>query len=494
MVVVGLVLAGCSSTTASSGPSPTSGPSATSGAGTNPPATAPPATGSVPPGTVVDGSRRAAPVDRAFPDLGDPNLDVSHYDLALTYDVTGKTLQGRARIEATVFAASDSVSFDLRGLEVRAVRVDADEAEYRVTDRKLVVTPTARLRPSQPFRVEVTYGGTPRPVPTDALDGVEVGWHAGPDGSFVLAEPEGASTWFPVNNHPRDKATYSIDVTVPAPYVAIASGRLAGRDDATDGGHTYRWVMDRPMANYLATVVTGRFEEQRMGTHDGVAYSNWVPEGSGGEGGPFVALDVDVQRLETVLGPYPFSTYGAVVYPTSFITGSARTKRFLSGVALEAQGRSLYAEAAASGATVVHETAHQWMGDSVSLTDWSNDIWWIEGFARYSESIGGTGRAAGFRADYDEVRDKWIPPAHLARSELFSYGSYTEGSLVFYALEQEVGRETFDRILATFTDRYRDANATTDDLVAVASEVSGRDLRSFFAGWLDAPTPPPFPA
>jgi hypothetical protein len=210
---------------------------------------------------------------------------------------------------------------------------------------------------------------------------------------------------------------------VPEPFVAVASGRLTGTDDAGadpagTARRTYHWVMDRPMANYLATVVTGRFEEQRLGEHGGVDYTNWLPADAGGEGGPFLGLDLVVDQLATVLGPYPFSTYGAVVYPASFVAGSARTKRFLAGVALETQGRSLYGEQAISEITVAHETAHQWMGDSVSLTDWSNDIWWVEGFAKYAETLDAADRGRTFAAEYAEVAPKWIPPAALPRALL----------------------------------------------------------------------------
>jgi len=437
-----------------------------------------------------------AATDSNFPELGAAGLDVTHYDLDLDYDVEQMSLQATATLDAQVAAPTRTVSLDLQGLEVDGVKVDDQDATFAAKQAKLQIDLPNEVEGSTPFRIRVAYHGIPKPIETDALGGVEIGWHAANDGSFVLSEPEGASPWFPVNNHPRDKATYSFAVTVPRPYVAIANGRLDKTEEQAED-RTFRWVMEAPMANYLATVVTGEFAEQQLGTHRGVAYSNWLPDdliaGNGDQ--PFAPDQPEViAGLEEWLGPFPFTTYGAVIYPASFIRGSAATKRFLAGVALETQGRSLYSEHAAQAQTITHETTHQWIGDSVSIEDWGLDIWWVEGFAKFSETLDDPRRAKGFEQAYEQVAPSWIPPGRLDRDELFGDASYTEGSIVFYALEQEVGQATFKRIMRTFTERYRHANASTQDLIEVASEVSGQDLTGFFDAWLFAETPPPFPA
>ena len=130
------------------------------------------------------------------------------------------------------------------------------------------------------------------------------------------------------------------------------------------------------------------------------------------------------------------------------------------------------------------------MGDNVSLTDWSRDIWWIEGFAHFAEYIDDVDALA---ADYPEVKASWVPPGNLPVDELFTGGSYECGAMVFYALYREVGEETFWEILREFNTRYRHGNASTDDLIEVASDVSGEDLSAFFEAWLFDKTPPKLP-
>jgi len=433
--------------------------------------------------------------DDAFPELGTPALDVDDYDLDLRYQVDGGELEGTATIDATVTVESDQIELDFQGLEVGSATVDGAAVDHEMANDKLVLDLGEMVEAGTEVSVVVQYSGAPEPVATDALGGVEVGWHAGSDGSFVLSEPEGASTWYPVNNHPLDKATYTFRVTVPEPYTAIANGELVASTPADgDGtgsaaGTTFEYRMDAPMASYLATVVTGEFERVDGGVHDDVTYTYWYAAGV--DRSPSLEqTNRDVAQLARHLGPFPFTTYGGIVYPPSFINGSGRTEDFLSGVALENQGGSLFAEGTTVPSVILHEAAHQWMGDNVSLTDWSLDIWWVEGFAHFAEYVDDPDQLA---AAYPEVRANWVPPGDLPADELFSGASYEGGGMVFYALYREVGEDTFWAILREFNDRYRHANASTDDLIEVASDVSGEDLTDFFDAWLFDETPPKLP-
>ena len=85
------------------------------------------------------------------------------------------------------------------------------------------------------------------------------GWVSYDDGAFVANEPDGASTWFPVNDSPYDKATYDFRITVPRGTVAVANGDLLG-NRTRKGWTTFRWSADEPMASYLAMAASGDYE------------------------------------------------------------------------------------------------------------------------------------------------------------------------------------------------------------------------------------------
>ena len=144
------------------------------------------------------------------------------------------------------------------------------------------------MSPSEPidegdeFLVVVVYGGVPEPVDSESLG--QVGWTTSSRTAtvFVLSQPEGASTWFPANDHPIDKARFNVAVTVPE-GLEVASNGVLLEQEAT-AGRRPRWVFEaaHPMAPYLATVVIGEliFEEAATGP-DGISVRNVVRRGSG---------------------------------------------------------------------------------------------------------------------------------------------------------------------------------------------------------------------
>jgi aminopeptidase N len=152
---------------------------------------------------------------------------------------------------------------------------------------------------------------------------------------------------------------------------------------------------------------------------------------------------------------------------------------------------------------LVHETAHQWFGDSVSLTRWDQK-WLSEGHATWyqrlwegesgCDPLGFDGRMAAIDAGAQAARDAGGPPDQ-PRGPAFAYDAtiYDQGALALEALRCEVGDETFRAIEGEWLDRYRGASASTDDFIEVASDVAGRDLGSFLDTWLRSDTVPPFP-
>jgi aminopeptidase N len=196
-----------------------------------------------------------------------------------------------------------------------------------------------------------------------------------------------------------------------------------------------------------------------------------------------------------VFGKYPFEVYGSLVMNTDF------------GAALENQTLSIYGkdmididDVEYTELTVAHELAHQWFGDSVSVADWS-DIWLNEGFATYSEGLwvehlhGRETLDDWVKSQYADVAaSSYPPPGVPPKNDLFNDGVYLWGGLTLHALRLEVGDEAFFETLKTYFALYKNGNATTDDFIAVAEKVSGKELDEFFDAWLYSETVPPIPA
>lgn len=420
--------------------------------------------------------------DPYFADHGNGGYDVASYDLKIRYNPTTDRLDGTATLTATATADLSRLNLDFEQLAIGAVTVDGAPAQWSWAQGELTVTPARGLPAGGQFRIEVSYGGVPRAFGRPGLSGT--GFLHTTDGALALGEPESASAWFPANDHPQDKATYTIAVTVPAGLVAISNGVPEG-SSTTAGWTTYRWAERAPMASYLATLAIGRYRVKES-THRGkpvyTAVAASIPEGVADRA---MARTTEIADfLEARFGPYPFDAYGGVVHNESRV-----------GFALETQSRPVYAPGffnrGGDGTWVVaHELAHQWFGDSVSVRHWK-DIWLNEGFATYAqwmwiEQMGGDTVQESFDREYDAApAEVWqTPPGDPGASRMFSASVYRRGGMALHALRRSVGDEAFFRTLQTWTAERRNGNGEVADFIALAERVSGRALRPLFGAWL----------
>ncbi|MFI6164839.1 M1 family metallopeptidase [Micromonospora haikouensis] len=419
--------------------------------------------------------------DEYFPRYGNGGYDVTRYVVKVRYDPATDRLTGTTTVQATATASLSAFNLDLAGLTVRGVTVDGVAARHARDGDELVVTPAAGLTSGNGFTAEIRYEGSPKPLTNEALG--EGGFRHTSDGAVALGQPESASTWFPVNDHPADKAAYDFEITVPEGLTAVSNGVPVGKTTRA-GWTTWKWAERSPMASYLSMVAIGNFRVTRA-EHKGrpvfSAVTTGLPEGAADAS---IARTVEVaDYLEGVFGPYPFGSYGGVVVDDPGI-------RF----ALETQSRPVYSanffRRGANSGVVAHELAHQWFGDSVSLARWS-DIWLNEGFATYAEWLwlehdGGRTVQQSFDGEYvGASASVWrTPPGRPGAANLFGDSVYQRGAMTVHALRTTVGDEAFFRIVRGWAADRRDGNVTTADFVAHAEQVSGRQLDALFDAWL----------
>ncbi|MGW1378841.1 M1 family metallopeptidase [Streptomyces sp. NPDC002446] len=418
--------------------------------------------------------------DPLFPALGNGGYQVSHYGLDLDYDVRRRHLDATAEITARAQQDLRSFKLDLQGLRVSAVRVDGEDAVFSRKGHKLTVTPAGGIAKGARFRTTVDYSGTPQEMKDP--DGSTEGWVKTADGAFVSGEPAGAMTWFPGNNHPGDKAAYDFTITVPQRYTAVANGELRSSKTAK-GKSTFRWHNPQPMATYLATATIGRFNVRTSRTADGLPlYVAVDPAEEKASKGPLERLPEIIKWESGLFGTYPFSSAGAIV---------DRTPERIDWYALESQTKPVYA-GAPDTATVVHEMAHQWFGDSVTPKTWQ-DTWLNEGFATYAEWLweeheGGRTPQQQFAALYEDGADteRWeFPPGKPGKAKnVTGTPVYERGAMVLQQLRKAVGDKTFFKILKEWPAEYRHANADTKDFIAFCEARTDVDLTDLFADWL----------
>ncbi|WP_151081708.1 M1 family metallopeptidase [Nocardioides cynanchi] len=417
--------------------------------------------------------------DPYFPLDGNGGIDVLSYDVHDGYRFGDRRIRGWTRV--TLRATERLSSFDLDFLlPVSSVRLSTGRATFAQPDgHELVITPAHPIPTGGTVRARIAYSGHPD---RQGWEG-EHNWVADDAEVVAVNEPHMAAWWFPSDDHPLDKARMDLHLTVPRADRVIANGRLVGV--RRDGAHTtYHWSGGGPMATYLAFFAAGRFEV-RHGVHRGlpwyVAVSRQLPTARrravlhGLLQTPHI-----VGWLQRHLGPYPFAETGGVVTELN------------PGFSLETQTRPTY-PLDVFATLMVHELAHQWFGDSVSVHHW-RDIWLNEGFATFMEALwteshGGVSIRRWLHETYaanPDGTELWkLRISDPGPGHLFDQAVYERGALALAALRERMGHPAFARLLRAWTRQHRHGHGTTAAFEALAVQIHGPGLRPLFRAWLD---------
>ena len=462
--------------------------------------------------------------DPLLPQIGNGGYDVRHYAIDLRYDPASNRLEPGTHVDITAVATQDLSRFSLdfqRDLAVSAVTVDGAaasvgrrDAKPRLSSRrkvtqpaKLVVTPPAGLPTGAQFTVTVEYSGEPQPI-IDA-DRSSEGWiracsRPGEcDGSFTVNQPIGTQGWLPCNNYASDKATVETRITVPSTHVGLGAGELAERVDGPDGTTTWTWSEDSPTAPYLLSATVGRFDlEIGAMTEEGTGATLPIYDAIDSASPPERRTQVQnaIDRAPAMLnfmarrfGPYPFGSIGTVAdwVPSVGYALENQTKPHFSGD----EGGPVVQHG-----VLLHEIAHQWMGDSVSARRWS-DLWFNEGWATFSEIYWESkfnDEAESPRRFFQNVirsgaENFKLAPAILDGdpANLFDgFATYSRPGAMIQGYRQIVGNRRFFAFAEQLTAEHAYATINRGTFIRkarAASGLRGRDSRrlgAYFRQWL----------
>lgn len=468
--------------------------------------------------TFTPGARTAN--DTLFRDIGNGGYDAQHYGLDLSYVIATKALGGTTTATLKATQNLSRFSMDLAPwLRVSKVTIDGADATFRQGvatpatpngtdyDYKLDITPASGIPEGTTLDVAVTYAGTAQPVLDP--DGSPDGWI--PDttyGAIANSEPIGAMGWFPDNNVPFDKASFTIKMAVPdvtPKWVVVGTG-VAADETVANGKRTYTWEDPDPTATYLASVSIAKF--------DLVTGTSTVPApATNPTTVPFyTAVDssftaaakssqlADLNRTPSILDYYA-GYYGV---PYKFNAMGGVDPRQSVGYSLETQGKPTYAVSSAADSTgagldtVAHENGHMYFGDDVTLTQWK-DIWLNEGMTEFSKDLwsanqdNGVPLSAQFQLNYnDPTQDFWlIPPAAPSTgADIFDFNAmYQRGSTTMIAIHEILGDARFRTLMHDYlvAPGHAFGNATTEQFIAlVKAEDPTNAARwdQFFQQWL----------
>ncbi|MBL9032309.1 MAG: M1 family metallopeptidase [Phycisphaerae bacterium] len=356
-------------------------------------------------------------------------------------------------------------------------------------------------------------------------------WTPGrPDGSNLTAQaaqihsqgqPQDNRRWFLCHDFPNERLTTELLVTVEDGCIVGSNGRListtfAGRTGP--GGatrSTWHWLQDQPHANYLVSLIVGRFEIVGLPAPAGKDWPRsaagrlvpcylYAPHGSRVSAARAYAntpamLDALAEFFDE---PYPWDKYSQALVRNFAAGGMENTS------ATTMQQASAYARAGSQDKIIAHEAGHQWTGDLVTCKSWEH-VWLNEGWASYAEAIWAEASAppdrrerayqraiAGFLAAQRVLNRTYAPvfPAMVSNRygdpfETFVKPNdvYGKGAIVLHMLRRRLGDEAFRRGARLYIDRHRLGEVETDQFRFCLEEASGQSLEQFFHQWCHRP-------
>ncbi|MHB8338255.1 MAG: M1 family metallopeptidase [Ignavibacteriaceae bacterium] len=423
-------------------------------------------------------------LDNVPEDYASPNqfkINILKYYLNINLFPEQQLLQGDVTITGVVLDKTIK-QIDLNfydNMKISLLTLNGEKSSYEEKGTRLSI-PYFNTT-SDTFNIRVVYEGTPKRVGFSSFVFGEIN---GMSCTYNLNEPNYASTWFPCNDIPSDKALLDIKITNDSSEVSASNGLLMGV--TTNGSRrTYHWKSNYPISTYLICLFSSNYKtfsqkyisqnKQDTMSIDYYVFPNQLE-----------AAKIDFQDHPDMInffaktfGEYPFikEKYGVAEFLWQL--GAMETQT-LTGIGSNfIGGNKLFDDVYA------HELSHHWWGDAVGPETWK-DIWLNEGFASYCEAlykehIGGFNALRA--AMLSKYRDNFYGTLYNPK-DLFGKTVYEKGAWVLHMLRHEVGDSTFFKILRTYYQTYKYKNASTKDFENICKKVSGKDLEQFFNQWV----------
>ena len=245
------------------------------------------------------------------------------YNLQLALDPATAFIDAAVTITATSTTQIEQVSLDFIGFDIEQVTFLGQPVEYQRQANKLLVELPVVVPSGKEFVLEITYSGEPVIEASAYIPFVS---HIGlirPDDEslYVASEPDGSRYWFPCNDHPRDKATYRFELTVPDGMTGVANGKLIGQPKAVPDafprgkdGELYIWEHNYPVATAFVTVAVAKYERIDGRSPKGIPLRSYVfPDQVERFQSYETHIGEMIDWLSDQFGPYPFEEFGYVM-------------------------------------------------------------------------------------------------------------------------------------------------------------------------------------
>ncbi|QYO68189.1 M1 family metallopeptidase [Leptolyngbya sp. 7M] len=447
--------------------------------------------------------------------------DVQTYDVSIKADPNERSIKGTTVMTAKVVIPTNIIVLHLDDtFTIDSVYGDVGGRQgplrYEHRDGKIWVHFLVTKQPGENLETIITYSGKPRIAPRPPWVGGFM-WEKTPSGAdwiSVALQNDGADLYFPVKDHPSDKANRAaLRVTVPDPLVVAGPGRLEEVRKNADGSSTYNWVMTNPIPNYSIVFNAAPYrvikDSMKSAAGDSIPIEFYILPESYEKGAKLIAETKKyVQFYEKYNGPFPFRGIKLGIAETPHLGMEHST--------MLAYGNKFQYNSDGFDWLQLHELGHEWWANLVTASDW-RDFWIHEGIQSFMDTLylEHLGKKDAYFAAMKQraSRTRNIQPV-APREPKFAYQVYLaapdyvqsdgdiygKGAVIMHTLRYLIGDDAFFRTLRRMayptremeqlTDGRQTRLVNTDDLLTIAEHESGIELDWFFEVYLRQPKLP----
>ena len=429
-------------------------------------------------------------------------FDVTNYHIEAQLNPEEHTLRAGADVTFVPQEATRSIVFELNGsLHVDSVEKDGKALSGFVQDAvgAGALGPNVRIDlgqvvpAGQPATVRIRWSGALTSPEGGPLANKRLAY-VGPEGSYLMY----ASRWFPFHDYASDRATSDITIIVPTGMIVGGVSDEPVTPQVDKAGVTrFRFVNKQPVL--IGNFVAGQYvtKSLRMGKYD---LQFFVKPGSESRISNFGELMGHALEFYT-------HEYGDPSFGNRFVIAQTddETMEAYSGPGMLFLASKFFdASHGPAAARLQREVAYQWWGESVGLKSF-DDAWISQGLAEWSafalreSTLNGAQldsaqreeqeRALTFEQTSSIVR---APSALDDQSAAYQSIVFYKGAMVFRMLRETLGKQQFSQLLRKFLEQYRNKNASIDDFERLTTQVAGRNMRYFFAQWIEGTGVPEF--
>ena len=444
--------------------------------------------------------------------------DLIHTELKLSFDWEKSLVNGEATLLlAPWFLPKDQLVLDAKKFTISSLKAQTQSGEVPLEftyDEALITIDLGReIQKNEILTVLINYQAHPDQIPSKggrAITADKGLYFINPKAEateytpqiWTQGEPDANSGWFPTIDHPNERMTTEIYLTVADSLVTVSNGILTHSSEVKEGKRTDHWLMEKPHAPYLVMLAIGPWHTEKDKWRD-------IPL-------EYLGEKSESQNIRRIFHKTPemlsfFSKRLGVNYPWPSLR-QVLTREYVSG-AMENTTGIIYGDFVYSDSLsypddphediIAHEIFHHWFGDLVTCEAWGQ-IPLNESFATYGEVLWKQHAHGTDSADYHRYNDyqNYLLEFYFSKREnlirfdyesidnMFDNHSYAKGGRILHQLRMELGDTIFFTSLQYYLEKHSYQSVEVHDLRKAFEDVSGRDLNYFFDQWFFAPGHP----